>query len=210
MVLADFKLQQSLEGSYAVSSYVYNSYSKAVDVKRTGWVELDIPDPESIVEHMYNTWLLGMLNLPESHCAEGYDKARILSMIMVHDLGETVTGDIPKPKKKGRPEYDDDEDRVMNELFLKGTYPDMPNLKEYFELWNEWYEQITINSRIAKDLDLLQAMYQFCTYYTKYPDKFSDERRESWLNEHRDIKTELGLQIYARIIKDNPQFRHLF
>lgn len=210
MVFKDFKAYGNYGSPNAIACNIYNNYSKASDVKRTGWVDLGIPDPESIVEHMYNTWLLGMLNLPATHDDENYSKARILSMLMIHDLGETETGDVPKPLKVGKPEYDENENKVMSALFLKGTYPGMPNLNEFYELWSEWRDQKTINARIAKDLDILQALYQFCTYYTKFPDKFTDEKRLSWLSEYRDLNTEIGIQLYERIIRSNSEFTHLF
>lgn len=86
----------------------------------------------------------------------------------------------------------------------------MTNLMEYYSLWEEWYEQETYNSRIAKDLDTLQAMYQFCVYYLKYPDKFSEEKKDSWLAEYRDLKTEIGFSLYETLIRNNTLFREIF
>lgn len=210
MVHDDFCTYLAEDVVDSVACTTYNTYSKAATVKRTGWVHLGIPDPESIVEHMYNTWLLGMLNLPEKYDDEEYDKNRILNMIMLHDLGETKTGDIPKPSKKGHPEYEEAEDCVMKAFLLKGTYPTMPNLREGYALWEEWSEQKTFNSRVAKDLDILQAMYQFCVYCSMYPEKFTQEKRISWLSEYQDLNTDLGVCLYERIIKNNKSFSALF
>ena len=189
---------------------LYNLYSTAVNVKRTGWINAGIPDPESIVEHMYNAWLLGMFNLPDEYHDPDYSKTKILSMILLHDLGETITGDIPKPEKALNASYEKWEDKVMRELFLKGTYPFMTNLNQCYVLWEEWNEQRTFNARVAKDLDTLQAMYKFCEYYKEYSHKFSDEKRDGWLNEFNDLMTEIGLDIYNKLIKNNPKFSFLF
>lgn len=189
---------------------LYNLYSTAVDVKRAGWVIAGIQDPESVVEHMYNAWLLGMFNLPEEYYDPDYSKTKILSMILLHDLGETITGDIPKPEKALDASYEKKEDKIMRELFLKGTYPFMTNLNQCYVLWEEWSEQKTFNARVAKDLDTLQAMYKFCEYYKVHPDKFSDEKRDGWLDEFNDLKTEIGLDIYNKLIKKNSKFSFLF
>lgn len=45
---------------------IYEVYSKAGSVKRAGWVDQQIPDPESIVEHMYNVWLIACVRLEYS------------------------------------------------------------------------------------------------------------------------------------------------
>ena len=211
MVSIDFRDFLETQTKSSVVCSVFNTYSRAADVKRTGWVNAGIPEAESIVEHMYTAWLFGMLNLPQTdEYHNDYSKDRVLQMLLIHDLGETITGDIPKPEKIGNPVYDNNEDDVMRKFFLKGTYPGMTNLMEYYSLWEEWYEQETYNSRIAKDLDTLQAMYQFCVYYLKYPDKFSEEKKDSWLAEYRDLKTEIGFSLYETLIRNNTLFREIF
>ncbi len=68
-------------------------------MKRSGWVYYGIEQPETIMSHMYDAWLLGTLFLPtESHLKQ-YDKDRILQMLLIHDLGESITGDIMTPLK---------------------------------------------------------------------------------------------------------------
>lgn len=210
MMYTDFNEYVSNHKRVDVRCDLYNLYSTAVNVKRSGWVNAEIPDPESIVEHMYNAWLLGMFNLPDEYYDPDYSKTKILSMILLHDLGETITGDIPKPEKALDASYEKKEDKVMRELFLKGTYPCMINMKQCYALWEEWSEQRTFNARVAKDLDILQAMYKFCEYYKEHSDKFSDEKREGWLNEFHDLKTEIGLDIYNKLIKNNSKFSFLF
>lgn len=210
MIYTDLSEYISTHKRVDVRCDLYNLYSTAVNVKRTGWVNAGIPDPESIVEHMYNAWLLGMFNLPDEYYDPDYSKTKILSMILLHDLGETITGDIPKPEKVLNASYEKKEDKVMRELFLKGTYPYMTNLNQCYVLWEEWNEQRTLNARVAKDLDTLQAMYKFCEYYKDHSDKFSDEKKESWLNEFNDLKTEIGLDIYNKLIKNNSKFSFLF
>ena len=210
MVYNDFQKYLEKDKLNSVACETYNKYSKAIAIKRTGWVDLDIPDPESIVEHMYNTWLLGMLNLPEKYQEDKYDKNHILNIVMMHDLGETETGDIPKPLKRENPEYEETENLVMKAFLLKGTYPTMPNLREGYLLWEEWVEQKTFNARVAKDLDIIQAIYQFCRYCLLYPEKFTKEKRNNWMNEYQELNTELGLTLYEKIIKNNKLFSKLF
>jgi|GEM_PF-5378932 len=193
--------------NYSLTNETYNCYSKAKGVERAGWVDNLIPAPENIVEHMYNTWLMGLLYLPNSIDNEtDYDKNKVLKMLLIHDLGETITGDIPKPQKVNAPQYAADEDFVMRSLLLKGTYPQMTNMTEYYSLWEEWEAKATINAHIAKDLDTIQAIYQFCIYNRQYPDKFSPERKKSWLDENKSLNTEIGSKIFELVIKDNTLF----
>ena len=209
MIFDDFQSFLNDTNINNINCEIYNLFSTSGDVKRAGWVELDIEDPESIVEHMYNTWLLGMLNLPPDYYDEEYDKTKILNMIIIHDLGERVTGDISYLFKINDPSHEENEDYIMRTFLLKGTYPGMINLDYYYKLWEEWFEEKTLNSRIAHDIDKIQAIYQFCIYYSKYPEKFTEERKALWLIEYKNLKTEVGLDIYKRIILNNKNFQFL-
>ncbi len=187
---------------------VCNEFLHAKDVKRAGWVMQRIDGPESIVEHMYSCWFIGLVMLPDvSLSIEGYDKQKILKMLLVHDLAETRLSDIPKYEKPKYPEYDRIENEVMLSLLLKGTYKEMDNLSAYVDAWDEWYKMSTENARIAKDIDNLQAVYQFLVYNNETPEKFDEERRERWIKEINIIQTDIGRSIVKILISDNPEFR---
>jgi 5'-deoxynucleotidase len=57
---------------------------------RQGWVDRGIPNPESVADHSYQNalvaWILGA-------CA-GLDTARLVKLMLVHDLAEAVVGDV--------------------------------------------------------------------------------------------------------------------
>ena len=48
--------------------------------------------PESVAEH---SWRLGLLALVLAGDMEGVDLGRLLCLILVHDLGEAISGDVP-------------------------------------------------------------------------------------------------------------------
>ncbi len=192
------------------SAAPFNKFSKASNIERTGWVKAEIPAPENIVEHMYNCWLIGMLYLPESYDTDGYDKNRILQMLLIHDLGETETGDICRPDKvKKQVYYDRQEKMAMQSLLLSGTYPDSADISEYLERWNDWSLKTGINYSVAKDIDNIQTIFQFCTYYIQHPDKFNLDKIVYWLTGINELETEIGKSIARKIIKKNPAFTHI-
>ncbi len=192
------------------SASPFNRFSKASKVKRTGWVKADIPDPENIVEHMFNCWLIGMLYLPETYNDAGYDKNKILQMLLIHDLGETETGDISRPDKVQKQMfYDYQENMVMQSLLLSGTYPDSADISRYLNCWNIWTERSGINYSVAKDIDNIQTVFKFCEYYIKYPDKFDSEKVIYWLSDINELESDIGKDIAFKIIRNNPVFAHI-
>ncbi|UYV80304.1 hypothetical protein LAZ67_18002363 [Cordylochernes scorpioides] len=59
------------------------------ELKRTGWVKREVPAPESVAEHMYRAGALSML----LDCP-GLDRNKCVKMALVHDMAESIIGDI--------------------------------------------------------------------------------------------------------------------
>ena len=195
---------------YSPQRELCNEYLASRRVKRTGWVMQGVRDTESIMEHMYATWFIGLVFLPnECEQIPGYDKQKILSMLIVHDLAETKLEDIPKYEKPKIPDYDKREHETMLTMLLKGTYDSMSTLDGYVEAWSSWYERKEENARIAKDIDTVQAIYQFLVYYLEEPGCFSEERVLNWLREVYEVKTALGHEILQELVLKNERFREV-
>ena len=202
----------------AIETGVYGTFSRAGEVKRTGWVNRGLHAPENIVEHMYNCWLMGLIFLPDHSEEEGYCKDSILKMLLIHDIGETVTGDIDRGTKNlNRDKYDKREDEVVRSLLFIGTYPAVnASLSDFSEQWTHWLkhneDDAGINALIAKDIDDIQAAYQYCVYYLSGEGKFTDEDCARWLSEIYvggpccALRTNIGRMISKKAIIENPAF----
>ena len=183
---------------------VFNLFAESNILERSGWVGTNVPvnHKESIAEHMYVMYTMANLYLPCEYDNADYDKQKILNMIMIHDLAETITGDIPHPNKTG----DDDlkEDLIAKALCCNLLYNSSSAAEQIFDAWNEWSLNLSINSQIAHDFDAIQLNYQFFTYACKYPETYSDENILSWTR--RQPKTDIGKKIYKEVILNNSKF----
>lgn len=108
--------------------------------------------PESVAEHSWRISLMAFLlkdEFPEA------DVNKVICMCLIHDLGECFTGDIPVFKKT-------DEDRLKEEQMLSEWVDSLP--KEVSErmrlLYEEMDEQTTLEAKIYKALDKLEALIQ--------------------------------------------------
>ncbi len=191
--------------TFDVSTKIYNCYRDLKKIKRQQWVRLGIDDPESVSEHSYSAWLMGVFFLPEEYDMDGYLKKEILDMLLVHDMAEAIIGDqktsLIEPKKELKEQND-----ILRKLFLKGTYPNIANLTYYYNIWTGYYNGINTNARIARDINLLQTVYTFCEYYCKTPEKFSYEQVRALMNEKANMKTDLGYQLFERLVDSNLDF----
>ena len=201
---------------YYINDEIYSSaktlsiLGKALDVKRTGWINRKVSSPENIVEHMYSCWLIGVLFLPNSSDNANYNKNLILDMLLLHDLGETETGDIPRPEKKlNERNYDEKENKTLQSLFFSGTYPNSTCLSYFSDCWDAWYKSNCINALIAKDIDIIQALYKDCIYYTKSEISVDSDDAKEWFDELYYVTTPEGRHIAELLIIKNPLFKDI-
>lgn len=190
---------------FDIGPMIYNRYRSLRQVKRHQWVSHQIEDPESVSEHTYSAWLMAMFFLPEEHHSEGYCKREILDMLLIHDMAEAVSGAQVTQASGARDTLADRND-VLRKLFLKGSYPDVANLTYYYNIWTGYYNGLNTNARTARDINLLQSVYTFCEYYCMYPEHFTLAEVGQWLDEKHKLRTELGYQLFDRLITNNLDF----
>ncbi|CAH2102346.1 unnamed protein product [Euphydryas editha] len=127
--------------------------------KRTGWVLCNINDCESIAGHMYRMGLMTFL-LTEENDPFKLDRFRCLQIALVHDLAESIVGDITphcgiSPEEKHRRE--DDAMKIIAEL--TGFAGD-----RMYELYKEYENQSSPEAKFAKDLDRYDMILQAYEY----------------------------------------------
>lgn len=107
---------------------------------------------ESVAEH---SWRLGVLayfvkdEFPEA------DMERVMLMCMFHDIGEAFTGDVPAFEKDER--HEKEEERQVRKWI--GELPE-PYGAELWELFEEMKAKRTLEAKIYKALDRLEALIQ--------------------------------------------------
>ncbi|MBS7296055.1 MAG: HD domain-containing protein [Treponema sp.] len=107
---------------------------------------------ESVAEHCWRTALMAMLLESEFPQA---DMNRVIKMILIHDLGEAFTGDIPCFNKTSKDETN--ESNVLDD-WVK-TFPE-PEQKQWLELYAEMNALETQEAKIYKALDKMEAVIQ--------------------------------------------------
>lgn len=204
----DLQSYLSAQGRLSIGQELYGRYHSMKDLKRGDWVQSQIEDPESLSEHTFSSWLLAMLFLPEASDIPDYSKQEILNMLLIHSMSESVA--LRAETDAVARGHGDSRDQYMKKLFLKGTYPSLANLEDFYTIWEHYEDSDNINSLIARDISRIQTIYSFCVYYTKYPDKFTEEDVEVWQAEKGRIRTETGCRILKQLVEDNPPFSDIF
>ncbi len=107
---------------------------------------------ESVAEHSWTIALMAMLLSHEEEFAD-VDMNKVIRMCLIHDLGESFTGDIPTFLKST------DNEESEEEIFRRWIDTFDENVRnEWIDLLEEMSEQQTLESRIYKSFDKLEAL----------------------------------------------------
>ncbi len=122
-------------------------------IKRTGYVMNGVDDPEDVAAHCFGMATAALLIA--DRVAEPVDRGRLLTMALLHDIGEAVVGDVALIVKT--PE-DDEREAAAARGILEGL-PDC-----HLEAYEEYEARKTLESRIVKAADKLQMMAKILAY----------------------------------------------
>lgn len=111
-------------------------------------------DRESVAAH---TWRLCLMALVLADDYPGIDAGRLLRMLIVHDLGEALHGDIPAPRQDPSSGKAAQERRDLLELLA--PLPEKLR-QDITRLWDEYDGAATPEARLAKGLDKLETILQ--------------------------------------------------
>lgn len=126
-------------------------------IPRAGYLLRGVADPESVAAHCHFMALLGLL-----YCEaypEKYDKGRVLSMALVHDLAEARLMDIAMPyADKYLAEAKHLAEQSITEHLLEGLPGKLADLHE------EFCAAESMEARLLRGLDKAQMMLKVISY----------------------------------------------
>lgn len=133
-------------------------------IPRQGWIDkVGITSPESVADHVFSTTIMAMVfgDLLQ------LDTSKLLKMSLLHDLSESITGDIT-PEKMSK-----DEKIKLENKTMKGILENLPNdlQEKYSNIWNEIIDNNSLESKLLHELDKLEMALQAITYSKSFPDK---------------------------------------
>ena len=122
---------------------------------RSGWVEVGIRQPESVADHTFRTSILCMIYSD----LEGLDQLKLLKMALIHDLPETITGDLTPSRKTA-------ESKRKEETAMKQILDLLPKKQRenYMTIWNEYQECKTEEAKAVRQLEKVEMALQAKEY----------------------------------------------
>lgn len=138
---------------------------KLKEVRRKGWVIRDVKGPESVADHSF---ILSFLCYVYGRKL-GLDAMKCLKMGMIHDICEVHTGDIIYGIREEDREMSLEEKREKEREGFERIVSLLPGevSKEFRDLYQEFEQGKTKESRLVKDLDKLEMCMQAAEYSGK-------------------------------------------
>jgi putative hydrolase of HD superfamily len=173
-------------------------------LRRTGWLDRGVSDPESGADHSWGVALLAWLLASDR---PDLDRDRVLLIGLVHDLPEAVAGD-PTPFDHVRddsgvidaghfssaPGYSEAARAAKQQAevaALDDMLRDLPLdlATDIRSAWHEYEDGRTLEARFVRQVDKLETLLQAEDYLDRQPELVIDSFR---LGARRDVN-ELGL-----------------
>lgn len=156
-------------------------------LKRSGWVNNKVAMPESVADHMYRMSMCCML-LEDATV----NRSKCIKMAIVHDLAESLVGDITPYDGIAKEEKQRMEKEALDKIC--NTLGNTPSASEIRELWNEYEAGLTEEAKMVKDFDKFEMILQADDYeraqnrslddfFQSTKGKFSTQLVQSWVNE---------------------------
>lgn len=153
-------------------------------LRRKGWVDRGVAEPESVADHSYR---LALLTLLAGSLHPGIDVARAVILALVHDLPEALAGDQtpfdrqleagadPAQLFRSYPSYSPEveaEKSARERAALRQMVAGLPDelARLLSEAWEEYEAGSTPEARLVRQLDKLETALQATEYRAEQPE----------------------------------------
>ena len=158
---------------------------------REGWRRFGVGNGESISDHMYRMSIITMIAPPS--LTQGLNIPHCTKMALVHDMAESIVGDITPEEKMPKTEKARRELDAMNYLCgtLLGAWGGGEQGKEIKAIFEEYEAGTTRESIFVHDVDKLELLLQMVEYERKAEgrlnlEEFCDAAERLTLTEMKD------------------------
>jgi putative hydrolase of HD superfamily len=137
----------------------YFEFNHLKQLYRQGWLLRGVPIErcESVAEHSFGVALLSLF-LADTYFPQ-FDKAKIVSMALIHDFGEIYAGDFTPSDNVQPTEKQDLERQSVVKVLQK-----LANGSTYIALWEEFESGESPEARFVRQIDRLEMGLQASVY----------------------------------------------
>ena len=170
-------------------------FQKVLELKnipRQGWKnKLDMNNVESVADHSYSTAMMSMV-LSD---LEGLDTEKIIKMALLHDLAESVIGDVTPDEIKGERKIS-----IENKAMIQ-ILENLPSnvAEQYIILWDDFQKNSSKEANLLHEIDKLEMAFQAKFYLDEGISK--EKLRSFFKTANNEIKNKQLRNILSNILE---------
>ena len=162
------------------------------NIQRQGWKDkLDMNNVESVADHSYSTAIMSMV-LSD---LEGFDTEKIIKMALLHDLAESIIGDITPDRINDKRKINI-ENKAMTQI-LENLPSNLS--QQYIVLWDDFQKKSSKEANFLHEIDKLEMAFQAKFYLDKGVSK--GKLRSFFKTSNNEIKNKQLRNILSRILE---------
>lgn len=158
-------------------------------IKRSGWLKRKIESPESVGDHTFRLCLFALVLCQQQ--AQDLDRRKCLEMALVHDLAESIVGDIAPHHGVSQHAKFEAEKSAMMQLC------EILEDNAILDLWLEYEAGTTEEARLVRDLDVLETALQAVEYAQLGADR--SVAKEFLESARRKVQTDMGRELLNQL-----------
>lgn len=169
--------------------YFFNFVIGLKKVRRSGWIfKAGIGSSESVADHSFSLSVMAMVFSD----LQGWNTERAVKMAIIHDLAESITGDIMPDEISHRAK------EILENKAMASILKKLPKSlrSEYSQIWDEYVTQRSHLSKLVHRLDKLEMIlqareYESDGYSTEKLVEFTRSADHTVNNDRNDIISEV-------------------
>lgn len=161
----------------------YNGFSNLKNIIRTGWIKRNVQEDYCESDSIHIMQMFAFASAYFRLFKPSIDFQRVVEMILIHEMGENIAGDIPEGDKAHASKHD------IEALAVTRIFENLNNGEYFINLWNEFEERQTEEAKFVYQLDkldpILKAKYldEVLNREDLYDDFFSyEDKRGTFKN----------------------------
>jgi len=167
---------------------------------RAGFVMSGVAQPQTVGAHTFGVALWCLLLMERMHLPPGFDRAKVLTMAVLHEVAEARLTDIPQPARRylGEQHVSDAERRAVDDLLAACP-------AHWRACWHEFEDGATLEARVVKAADKLELMHRILMYERQQNGEF--ERFWHWDKNFRGEDIEAARELFEEMKRRHAQHR---
>ncbi|WP_186467267.1 HD domain-containing protein [Bradyrhizobium stylosanthis] len=180
--------------------FVLRGLARLKHEPRAGWGRMKVGSAlghpvETVGSHVFGMALLAELLLPAVAPDDfPYDKAKVIRLVLAHDLGESIIGDRTPDQVERGPL---DEKRAIGRISAAELFTNLSGLSDLRNLYEDFGSKDSPEAKIAHDFDCLDPLLQMFIYRRSSDNILEVER---FIDGYSDrVTTPIGRQLLVRL-----------